>query len=382
MKALIITRHYLDQNLGGPNCSKAFVKAISSIYEDCTLIYPEHNDYVTDMSFITNKTLKLKPCYDNRSKIRKCFDMYRGHIHRFGKFVKIFLRRNIFDVIFIDHSFTASSGVLNAAVKSGSKIVTLHHNVESKYIKDNEQSILFRLPYNYFSLKAECDAIQMSDLNLTLTLSDKEFLSNNYKNKRGSFSVVGIFEYITTKTQEKTTTKDDVFVISGAMNAMQTITAVTDFIEHYVPLLNNLCPNNKLIITGRNPSESIHAAAKPFSNISIVPNPEDIMSVIKKGSYYICPLYTGSGLKLRIMDGLRLGLPVLAHDVSCRGYETIMENGCMFSYTDAESFVTGLKRILATKISQEKVQECFSSYFSYEAGEKRLKEILSTYKLL
>ena len=40
IKTLFITRHYLDEMLGGPNCSKAFVRAVASIYPDTTLIYP------------------------------------------------------------------------------------------------------------------------------------------------------------------------------------------------------------------------------------------------------------------------------------------------------------------------------------------------------
>ena len=88
MKVLIITRHYLDQHLGGPNCSKAFIKAITNIYDDCTLIYPEHHDKHTELSHIVNGKTHLIPCFDKRNKIIKCLDMYRGKIHRFGKTAK------------------------------------------------------------------------------------------------------------------------------------------------------------------------------------------------------------------------------------------------------------------------------------------------------
>lgn len=384
MKALIITRHYLDQNLGGPNCSKAFIRAISSIYDDCTLIYPEHNVPATSLSFITNKSLKINPCYDYRSRIKKCFDMYRGRIHRFGTFVETFLDSNKFDVIFIDHSFTASSGVLHAAITSGSKVVSIHHNVESEYIKDNQQSLLFRFPYNHFSLEAERNAIQKSDLNLTLTQSDMELFLQKYKARKESFAVAGVFEYGTTEVNrhDNCQYKENVFVISGALNAQQTEMSVIDFIEKYVPVLNTVCQKNKLIITGRNPSEAILAAAKRNNNISIVPNPNDILSVIGGAKYYICPLYTGGGLKLRIMDGLRLGLPVLAHHVSCRGYEAMIQDGVMFSYSDKETFVSGIKKLLSLNINRKQVCDIYNSYFSYNNGEERLKSILEEHHLL
>lgn len=385
MKVLIITKHYLDQKLGGPNCSKAFVKAISAIYNDCTLIYPEHNDHKTDMSFLINKNIKLVPCYDSRSKFRKLTDVYLGRIHRFGGFVEDILSNNVFDIVFIDHSFTASSGVLDAVVKAKSMIVTLHHNVEKDYIKDNQQNILFRYPYNHYALKAEHEAILKSDLNLTLTYSDNDNFTCKYKDKAGTFEVMGMFEYENRDNvvlPQMSVPQDNVFVISGALNARQTESAVMSFINNYLPVLDKVCPQNKVIITGRNPSSGIVAACVKHGNVTIVPNPDDILSVINEGKYYICPLHTGSGLKLRIMDGLRLGIPVLAHDVSCRGYEAIVKDGFMFGYSDVRSFEKGVRELMSASLSREQVSESFTSHFSYKAGECKLASILKKHRLL
>ena len=38
MKTLFITRHYLDEMLGGPNCSKAFVRAVASVCPDTNIM--------------------------------------------------------------------------------------------------------------------------------------------------------------------------------------------------------------------------------------------------------------------------------------------------------------------------------------------------------
>ncbi|MGN1376170.1 MAG: glycosyltransferase [Prevotella sp.] len=381
MKALIITRHYLDQQLGGPNCSKAFIKALTDIYEDCTLIYPEHNDKQTDLSQIVNKNTYLVPCFDKRCALIKCLDMYKGKIHRFGKTVKSLLENHHFDVIFIDHSFTASSGVIESAVKSHAKIVTLHHNVESLYIKDNEQNLIFRYPYNHFSLKAEHKAIINSCLNLTLTRYDKDCFVKQYENKRDTFGVLGMFEYQSKEMPIINNKNNLTFIISGSLSAAQTETAVITFLNEYTESLNDICPNYKLIITGRNPSNTLLSICKGIKQIEIVPNPEDILSIIDKGCFYICPLFTGSGLKLRIMDALRLGLPVVAHEVSVRGYEDIAYNGFMFGYSDKQSFKQAIKRILSVE-DHKKVAECYFSYFSFNAGKERLAKLLKQHHLV
>lgn len=381
MKVLIITKHYLDQSLGGPNCSKAFIKALTSIYDDCTLIYPEHNDHTTQMPFMDCGKVVLVPCFDKRSRLRKGVDVYLGKIHRFGGFVKSFLSKNSFDIIFIDHSFTAASGVIEAAVKSGSKIVTLHHNVESTYIKDNGQSILFRLPYNRFSIKAEHKSIIHSDLNLTLTEADRKYFTDKYADKRDTFDVMGIFEYIDRSTDLSCTPGTQTFIISGALSAVQTETALMAFLNDYMPALNEICPQSKLIITGRNPSRNLIDACGRFENITITPNPENIFKEVAKGSYYICPLFTGSGIKLRVMDALVSGLPVVAHDVSVNGYESIVKDGFMFGYHDVESFKSAVKEVMTVK-EHSKVRDSFLSYFSYTAGRNRLLSILKQHRMI
>ena len=380
MKVLIITRHYLDQHLGGPNCSKAFIKAITNIYDDCTLIYPEHHDKHTELSHIVYEKTHLIPCFDKRNKIIKCLDMYRGKIHRFGKTAKELLKNNHFDIVFIDHSFTAASGVIEAAIKSEASIITLHHNVESLYIKDNEQNLLFRYPYNYFSLRAEKKSILNSCLNLTLTKYDKDYFAKEYNNKRDTLEVLGMFEYNNQDKQQITSKNNLTFIISGSLSAAQTETAILTFLNDYTDCLNDICPNYKLIITGRNPSKTLLSTCKMINQIEIVPNPEDLLSIIDKGCFYLCPIYTGSGLKLRIMDALRIGLPVVAHDVSVRGYEDIANSGFMFGYSDKQTFKQAIKRVLSIN-DNKKVAECYYSYFSFNAGKERLNKLLKKHHL-
>lgn len=383
MRALIITRHYLDQNLGGPNCSKAFVKAVSGIYPQCTVIYPEHNGHDTDLTLITASGTITVPCYDKRSKIRKLIDVYRGTLHRFRLFTREFLKDNVFDVIFIDHSLTASSGIMDAVVGTGSKIVTLHHNVEKNYIRDNKPGLLYRLPYRHFALKAEHEAVMHSDLNLTLTRADYEYFAGCYPEKQSSFDVMNLFEYNTGNAGDVAdNAEDNLFIISGSLGAAQTETALLKFMKEYMPVLNRIVPNGRLVITGRNPSKKLCLACKDFDNITVVPNPEDLQAVMAAGKYYICPLHTGSGIKLRIMDALHIGLPVVAHEVSARGYENITDAGFMFVYSDKETFEIKIKELLNANIHRDEVKDSYMATFSYNAGKSRLEDILNEHGML
>ena len=95
MKVLFLTRHYLDQMLGGPNCSKAFACAIASIFNDATIIYPEHNETDSNLTIFNDyPNLKLIPVRDKLNKLQKVLDVYCGRLHRFTSFVSKFLKES------------------------------------------------------------------------------------------------------------------------------------------------------------------------------------------------------------------------------------------------------------------------------------------------
>lgn len=374
-KVLIITRHYLDENNGGSNGSKAYIRALSELFPDCTLIYPEHLDKSSRM-FIP-PTINAIPCCDYRSKIKKGLDVYCGILHRLPRFVIEHIENNTYDIVVIDHSITAN-GIIEKVRKSGCKTITIHHNNEYEYIRDNKPSLLYRWPYIYYSEKAERNALLMSDLNLTVTEKDKRSFCDRFPDRNIHSYNMGTFHF---QNLPADITDDGIrncktFAITGSMNFQQSQKPIVDFVDKYFPLLLHKIPEARLIVAGRNPLKSIWDACERHNQISLIPNPENITEVINKADIYICPINTGSGVKLRVMDGLKLGLPVLGHSVSLNGYEPIQRDGFFFEYHDENSFLKSLDRIAHFHYNKKLVYNSFRSYFDFEAGKKRLEVIL------
>ncbi len=98
--------------------------------------------------------------------------------------------------------------------------------------------------------------------------------------------------------------------------------------------------------------------------------------VLKKGDIYICPTNLGSGIKLRIMDGLKWGMPVLTHKVSARGYEELERRNILKVYDTIESFKSKLKSLLDEPINKSEILSTYDSLFSFQSGIKRLSETL------
>ena len=380
MRLLVITRHRLNENNGGANASKGFVNCFAALFDDCSLIYPE---FSTPASYIPEK-YKLYPCSDGRSKLRKGLDCYRGVLSPLSTFVKRHLSEHSYDVVVIDHSFIGAS-LVKEIKATGAKVITIHHNVERDYQHDNrkEYSLSFRLPYIYFAEKAERDCLCFSDLNLTVTSKDASTFCSWYPDKDIHVYRWGIYEYrpIMPKTFSKKS-KGLNFIITGSLHFYQSLLPIIEFIKRYWPLLHEAYPSATLTIAGRNPSETLQRECIGKEGIILIPNPDNMEDVVQQADYYICPINAGSGLKLRVMDGLRQGLPVLCHKISAYGYEAIADHNCLFAYDDEQTFMASLRQMVSSSVPPTIVYQVFRENFSQETGIRRLSQILEQEKII
>lgn len=375
-KLLFITCHKFCDNNGGVNGSKGFAHCFSRLFDDCSIIYPEFGG---DPHPFFPQNFKLYPCHDNRGKPLKALDMYRGVLSPLYYAVRKHLKSHKYDIIVVDHSVTGTS-IIKAIKATGAKVITIHHNVERDYLRDNikEWPIVIRYAYHHYAKKSEHDCLKNSDINLTVTERDASQFRSWYSNQDIHVYNWGNFEFRTledklfpSKGKEKT------FVITGSLEFYQSLLPIMEFLERYWPLIKKEYKDANLKIAGRNPHQKLIEACTK-ENIQIFPNPTDMSAIVQQANYYICPIYAGSGRKLRIIDAFKQGLPVLCHDVSMSGYEDMASSNCLFPYHNEETFVTSLHMMLSTDISKEEVYQTFRKNFSIEAGTRKLESILKS----
>jgi glycosyltransferase involved in cell wall biosynthesis len=289
------------------------------------------------------------------------------------------------DIVVFDNSRT-TAGMLKKVKKLGVKTITIHHNYEMEYYRGTKPSILWRAAFMHFMEKAERTAVQRSDLNLTLTDEDISLLQKHYDpHKTKKIVRLGSFESTTNsisadENQNKSSDNKLCFAITGTLGTYQTEVSVIPFLENEYPELLKILPGSKLIVAGRNPSDKMIIACSIFPSIELIANPENMQEIIAQADVYICPTCVGGGLKLRVMDGLKAGLPVLTHAVSARGYDDFSKANCMFVYENKETFKLSLAKLLKEQsqgnLDSNKIKTIYKSVFSFEAGVNRLNEIL------
>lgn len=95
----------------------------------------------------------------------------------------------------------------------------------------------------------------------------------------------------------------------------------------------------------------------------------------------MCPTRQGGGLKLRIMDGLRLGIPVITHERSARGYEIFCNSNYFKTFSNNSEFQNAVNNIVNQykegNINNVSIYNDYVRNFSYQSGLKRVKKLLN-----
>ena len=373
MKTLFVTHHYLHGNGGGVFASRGFVNAFAELSERMTLLCPVKDAFAAEG---IAPSVRVIPVSYEKPRWRKYIDLLLGRIHRFyGVFDQV-LASEPFDLVVFDACYV-SFRLIQEARRRGCRVVTIHHNFQCEYVRDNYRFPV-RLPLLFWTRICEREAVRNSDLNVTLTEADRQSLAKAYdSSSQACIRVIGVFEYRKdTGVSIHPLSEEPVFIVTGDLSMRQTVEPFLEWMREYLPILRELVPGAKVIVAGKQPAPSfIHACEA--NGIEVVESPADMASVLRRGRYYVCPSSQGSGIKMRVMDGLKNGMPVLAHERSARGYEPFIGQA-VHCYSTPDSFRKAMKEMLSVHVDAGTIIRHYQDAFSFEAGMARLQGILES----
>lgn len=319
----------------------------------------------------------------DRSRMAKYASVLTGYLNRYIPFVHKYLHDNHskYTTIVFDHSSIAGP-LVKLAKSYGLKTITIHHNYEKEYYHDNHGKV-DRILFLRHVVNCEKNAFLLSDLNLFLTEQDKLKFHEVYGNPTGQSSVIGVFEFGDSKVAEikESANNNGVLqlVITGSLCTTQGVDGIKYFFQDLYP---HIPENVQIVIAGRNPTDEVIALCEFYKNVTLVPNPDNMVDIISNGDIYICPTRVGGGLKLRVMDGLKLGIPVITHQCSSRGYDMFHDSLYFKIFSNPLEFKNGLNEMIdlysKNAISKKVVQEEYLFSFTYHCGLERLNAILNS----
>ncbi len=378
---LFVTSHNPWGTGGGCTATRLYLDAIRELYPSDHLdlcLYSDFEQFIpTDIRQDNRCTIHISY---SRSAFEKFKSLINGQMHRHQHIAEMLLSEQSYRFCFFDKSFIAGTLCEYAVNKCHIPLVTLHHNYEPDYFRYESVGWMFKIMFASHVKRLEKQAFKNSDLNLFLSEDDKIQFEQAYGLSEGESAVTGLFEQSYLPPAEPAQSLDRKrIIITGSLNNLQNLDGIKYFINHLYPLIPD---SYNITIAGQSPMLEIHELCKGKSNITLISSPPDIASLTREASLFLCPTRVGSGIKIRITDGLKAGLPVITHSVSARGYGDMIRAGVMKSYTTPKEFINALSdidnKISTGELSPEKIQQTYATVFNRKNGLKRLKDALDS----
>jgi len=255
------------------------------------------------------------------------------------------------------------------------------HNIEFKIWQKrakNSKNLIKKL-YSYFlahRLKNyEHKIANISDKILTISTKDTEYWSLYSPNKKISYLPV-TFDIYPKKIEFST--KPD-FIFLGSLDWYPNIEALDWFINKVWLIILTKIPNAKLHIAGKNANKNWVEKLKTKPNILFYGEINSPESYLSKGKILISPLFSGSGIRIKILEALSLGLPIVASSLAIKGLE-LENNENIVIANNKKDFSNACINLFSDKLLWEKLaikgKKFIKENFSSEIIDKKLNNFI------
>ena len=223
-----------------------------------------------------------------------------------------------FDVVVADFLFAEP----NVPRDGKTPVVLFEHNVEFmiwKRLAAQERSWFKRalLEIEWRKLRRyEGRACERANLTIAVSEEDRAMLAPLAGNSPVASVPTGVdTDYFTPNPAREVPNR---LVFSGAMDWHPNEDAMAHFVDEILPRIRARVPDVTLTIIGRNPSARVKALANQ-PGVTVTGTVADVRTHVAEGSLYVVPLRVGGGTRLKILEALSQGKPVLSTTIGAEG---------------------------------------------------------------
>lgn len=117
---------------------------------------------------------------------------------------------------------------------------------------------------------------------------------------------------------------------------------------------------------------------KKAGNVTLMPRVDDLDGLYRRARLSICPLKGGTGLKIKVVDSLSYGIPVVTTSWGLTGILQKYDNGCYLA-NNARDFARGITMLINDNIEylrlKRQAEDFFLKNFSLEEWHTRLDSV-------
>jgi glycosyltransferase involved in cell wall biosynthesis len=262
----------------------------------------------------------------------------RFYFSEFGMALEDKLKSQDFDIIQLEGLFVAPYIPLIKKLTKA-KIVLRAHNVEyliwERHLK-NEKSALKKW---YLGLQTqrlknfEIKVLEQLDAIVTITEVDKQFfLEKNFK--KPIYTCITGVDVTAYREKKSTSVKPKTIFHFASMDWMPNQEAVDWFLENCWATVHKAVPDAKFIIAGRFMPQRFLKLNLP--NVLVIEKVMDAAAFYNENQIMLVPLLSGSGLRIKIIEGMAYGKPIVSTAIGAEGVSCTNGKNILIANTPAE----------------------------------------------
>ena len=293
------------------------------------------------------------------------------------------LKEKDFDVVHLESIFMGNY-IPVIRKYSKAKITIRTHNIEHliwQRMIENERSLIKR---TYLSLQNkrlkdfELRTLQSVDAIVPITSVDEIYFKKLGIDKPYYSSPTGLLfeKYPVDNSHE---IANSVFHF-GSMDWLPNEEAVLWFVENVWDKVLQKVPEANFYIVGRGMSTKVSSLVKP--NVIIVGKTDSAEQVYHNYSVMIVPLLSGSGMRIKMIEGMAYAKPIVSTQIGAEGISVTSGKNCLLADKPQE-FADAVIEILSSSTKKEKLSKEARAFAEQHYNNTSLvKELVNFYQTL
>lgn len=223
-----------------------------------------------------------------------------------------------------------------------SKIISIEEDVaylgikrKRDYVDGRILKFLYGIKFNRL-FKQEIMCLNKSDLIFVTNKKDKRLLIEQNVSKP-IINIVPYYHNMLAYPRNYNGNKNIIFF--GAMNREENYLSVIWFIEKVMPLLDK---DYKLLIIGGNPNDILENYVS--DRVQLLGYVQDISIYFSTALCLVAPLVLGAGIKIKILEAMSSGIPVLTNNIGIEGIDAVDKHD-FFYCNSPEEYVDGINTL-------------------------------------
>lgn len=321
-----------------------------------------------DIDIVKEKVNKLILIY-RKNSIKDIFSLKPLQIKSRNQLKYIDINRE-YDYLLIEGTYGISI-LENKTLKVKKRILRMH-NDEAFYFRQLFSSE--KIWWKKFYYLLESYKFRIIDKKIIDKIPNIMFISyeelNKYKYKYPKIKAYFLPSAVNLNLKKiNSNTKNVVFI--GSLFMINNKEAINFYIKKIHPLLLDI-KGYTFTIAGNSKGEGIEWIRKlssKYNNINIIDSPETLDNIYANASVFVNPMLHGAGVKLKTINAIVNGLPVVSTTTGNQG--TGLKHGsCIYVTDNAKEYAKYIKILLNDKVTRETMvrnsQEFISLYYNQE----------------